>query len=942
MGNGIYGISVTALGAAQAGLVTTQHNIANARTAGFHRQQIVQSAAIPNLTGFGFLGQGVQVDTVKRIYSEFLDKQVTAAQTQASQWDSYNAQISQIDNMLADANSGLSPALQNFFNGVQDVASNPASVPSRQAMLSGAQSLAARFQALNQRFEEIRSGVNSQVGGSVGAINSYARQIADLNQKIGLAQGSAGAQQAPNDLLDQRDNVIAEMNQIIKVSTVKQDDGSINIFIGNGQTLVLGAQSFTLAASPSPEDPERMDVGVSYGGSTILLPKGSLQGGTLGGLLAFRDETLDPAQNALGRAAIGLAQTFNDQHRLGMDLNGALGGDFFNVSSAKVIGNTSNPAGAGVAATINNAGALTTSDYRLSYNGSAWSLFNVMTNQAVAMAGAGTAASPFVADGLSFVVTPPTVATNTASFLIKPTVNGARDFAVKLTDTAKVAAAAPIRTSAALANTGSGAISAGAVNSFNDKVTLTFTSPTAFDVVDNTTGATLAKNVAYASGGNISFNGWTAQITDGGGAPVAGDKFVIDHALTSTTSTTATIGTATLNSPSPVDPMLKNAVNVVFDSATTFHLEGATNNITGASTIVGGAVAPTQGKTDGSLAAGLTITLGVDDQLAVTVDGVTSTVTLTAGVYGTAALLAAQVQADINADPTIFAAGKAVTVTEAAGALTITSNSYGAASSVSATGGNGLANLLGTPVSTAGLNPVGTASSGAATVGTGGSGAYAATGVKTTISGGTVTGTGPFTLTGATLTVEGGSYVGSTTFSGITISITAAGDISIPAVSGSAVASTFNARPATGLSFTAGGTTLVSANGWTVQLGGTPQAGDVFSVGANSSGVSDNRNVLLLQELQTKNTLAGGTATYQGVYSQLVSQVGNKAREVHVAAQAQTNLVAQTTQAAEALSGVNLDEEAANLIRYQQAYQAAGKAMQIATTLFDTLLAIGN
>jgi flagellar hook-associated protein 1 FlgK len=645
MGNGIFGISVTGLSAAQAGLVTTQHNIANANTAGFHRQQIVQSANIPSATGSGFLGQGVQVDTVKRIYSEFLDSQVTSAQTLASQWDSYQAQISQIDNMLADVNSGLSPALQDFFNGVQDVAANPASAPSRQAMLSSGQSLAARFQALNQRFEEIRSGVNSQISSSVGVINSYARQIADLNQKIGLAAGASGGQLPPNDLLDQRDQLIGEMNKVIKVSTVKQDDGSINIFIGNGQTLVLGAQSFTMAPSASREDPERVDVGVSYGGSTVLLPKGALQGGTLGGLLAFRDETLDPAQNALGRAAIGLAQTFNDQHRLGQDLNGALGGDFFSVASAKVIPNTGNPAGASVAATISNVGALTTDDYRLNYNGSTWSLTNVMTNQAVAMAGAGTAGSPFVVDGLSIVVTPPTVATNAASFLIKPTINGARDIAVALTDTSKVAAAAPIRTSAALANTGSGAISAG-----------------------------------------------------------------------------------TVNPPAPPNASLENNVTIAFIDATHFSVTDTT--------------AP--------------------------------------------AVLAASVVYDP----------------------------------------------------------------------------------------------------------------------------------------------------------TAGGT--ISYNGWTAQLSGSPLTGDTFTVGPNTGGVSDNRNALLLQGLQTQNILAGGTTTYQGAYSQLVSLVGNKTREVQVAAQAQNNLVAQTTQAAEALSGVNLDEEAANLIRYQQAYQAAGKALQIATTLFDTILAIGN
>lgn len=630
-----YSIGVSALATAQAGLLTTGHNISNVNTPGFRRQQIVQSTNIPQYSGIGFLGQGAQVVTVKRIYDQMLEGQVMQAQAQSGQLESYYAQIKQLNNMLANPDAGVSPALQGFFNGVHDVATNPASIPSRQAMLSGAQAMVARFQSINQRFTEIRDGVNSEIRSSVGVVNSYAQQIATLNQQIGIAQGAAGDQQPANDLLDQRDQLIVELNKIIKVSTVKQGDGSLNVFIGNGQTLVLGAQSFTLGAAPSLEDPERIDVGVSFGGNTILFPKGSLTGGTLGGLLAFRDETLDSAQNALGRVAIGLAQTFNDQHQLGMDLNGALGTNFFNVATPKVINNTNNSPASALTVSFSNVSQMTTSDYRLTVGAGSVATLTRLSDNAVLFSGATL---PQTVDGLTFSAM---TAAAGDSFLIKPTINGARDISVKLTDTSTIAAAAPIKTSATLSNTGSGMISAGSVNTppppnanLLQSVTITFTSPTTFDVAGTGTGN--PTGVAYTPGANITYNGWTVQIS------------------------------------------------------------------------------------------------------------------------------------------------------------------------------------------------------------------------------------------------------------------------------------------------------------------GTPAAGDSFAVGTNAGGVADNRNALLLAGLQTQNTLAGGTTTYQGAYSQLVSFVGNKTREVEVTAKAQASLVSQTRQAQQSMSGVNLDEEAANLLRYQQAYQAAGKMMQIAATLFDTLLSLGR
>ena len=809
----IFGIGLSGLNAAQAGVLTTGHNISNAATPGYSRQQIIQSSNIPQFTGSGFIGQGVQVATVRRIYSEFLASQVSQAQTQSSQLDSYYAQIKQLDSMLGDPSAGLSPTLQNFFNGVQDVSATPASVPSRQALLSSAQSLVARFQGLNQRFTEFRAGVNSQIAGSVTEINSLAQQIADLNHSIVLT-GDANGKQPANDLLDQRDALLTQLGRVVNIAVTRQSDGNSNVFIGNGQALVLGAQTLTLKTMASSADLEKTVVGYVSGGNTIPIPESTLQGGALGGILAFRSGTLDSAQNALGRIAIGLAQTFNDQHRLGQDLNGAIGGKFFNAAVPGVISVTGNDSASNVTASISDAGALTTSDYQFSFDGTNYTLKRLSDNISVSSTVPPSGGAPLSLDGVS--ITGASINAN-ESFVIQPTRNGARDITLAISDATKIAAAAPIRSSIALTNAGSGTISAGSVNSFNDKVVITFTSPTAFDVVDSTTGAVLAKNMAYTSGGNISFNGWTTQITNASGAPVAGNTFTVDRTLTATTSGTATIGVVTLNSPSPVDTFLTNGIKVVFDSAVAFHIEGTTNNVTGASSIAAGAT---------------------------------------------------------------------------------------------------FAPVL--PLAT-GANPGVVVTNGAATIGTSGAGAYASTGAKVTISGGTVNvAAGIATISGATVTVEGGSYYGSTTFKGVDITIdNATGAISIPAAAAGTTASTFHGRPATGVAYDSTISNLVSVNGWTTELNGTPGAGDSFTIGPSTGATSDNRNAQLLAGLQTQNTLASGTASYQSAYGQLVSQTGNQARELEVTSKAQANVVAQTEQAQQSVSGVNLAEEVANLLRYE-------------------------
>jgi len=331
---GLLSIGLTGLNASQANLLTTSHNITNANTAGYNRQTVSLTTHDPQFSGAGFFGQGVRLDNIRRQYDQFLDQQVLNASTRKEEYAAYNAQISQVDNLLADESAGLSPALSDFFRGVNDVANNPSSVPARQSLISLAESLAGRFNAMDARLNEIRDLTEGQISSAVAEINGYAKQIADLNKRIGEVE-AAGPSVAANDLHDQRDALVAELNKLVKVSTYKESNGAFSVFVGSGQSLVTGNTASQLAvAYPNPADPTRGEIRLTTPGGAVPLPDSVLSGGKLGGLLGFRSETLDRAQDELGAIAKAVSAQFNAVHGGGTDLNGVAGGNFFTDLSA--------------------------------------------------------------------------------------------------------------------------------------------------------------------------------------------------------------------------------------------------------------------------------------------------------------------------------------------------------------------------------------------------------------------------------------------------------------------------------------------------------------------------------------------------------------------------------------------------------------------------------
>lgn len=506
----LLGTGISGLLASRVALDTTGHNIANLNTEGYSRQTAEFAARAPQQVGNYFVGQGVDVVGVQRAYSQYLTASLwsnTSSQQRASTFSDLTGSL----NDLLGGSNNLQTSLDAFYGAVQDASNDPTSTPTRQALLGKAQSLASTFNSLAQQLDQQSKQVNGRIADTVNDINGLAGNIASLNKQI---EREVSAGHAPSDLLDKRDQLIKQLSSDVQVTTSVQGN-SINVFAGNGQTLVSGGKSYALSATANPYDATRTEI-YSSSGSMI---SGQLQGGSLGALLDYRGSVLEPAQNQLGRTATAFATAFNAQHRQGMDLNGQLGSDVFALPPPRALPATSNAGSADIAVQVGDVSALTASDYTLRYDGSAWSM-TTTGGKAVALSGSGTAADPFVADGLSFTVAGTAAAGD--SFQIRPTRDTAGGLALQIDDPTELALAAPVKASAASGNGGTASIGGVSVSDVADpnllaSAQITFTSATTYQV--NGTGS-----YTFTPGSNIDLNGWSLQLD---GAPATGDSFTV-------------------------------------------------------------------------------------------------------------------------------------------------------------------------------------------------------------------------------------------------------------------------------------------------------------------------------------------------------------------------------------------------------------------------------
>ncbi len=520
-------IGLTGLRAAQAGLSTTSHNIANVNTPSYSRQQTVQTPALGQFTGSGYFGQGVQVSTVQRIYDDYLTQSLRDTTASSAAATTYSTEISKVDGYLADSSSNLSAATDSFFSSLQAVANNPSDAASRQTFLSTAQTLSARFNDLAGRVQGQAADIDRQLGDQVASVNTLAKQVATLNRAI-LNDGSSGADAAqPNDLLDQRDALVQQIASAVGVTSLPQSDGTLNLFVGNGQPLVVGTTANTLTTVPDAQDPSKKQLAVIVDGHTQPVQTSQVTHGAIGGLLSFRDQVLGSTQNTLGQIAIGLASALNAQNALGQDLSGNLGGPLFTIASPDVVANASNSAGSGIGVTITDATKLTTADYTLAYDGTHYTLTNLSDQTTHTYS-----SLPQTVDGIAIAVTGPLAAGD--HFAISPTRNGALDLAVAITDPAKIAAAAPVALSAASTNSGGAKIASLAVTpasplpaNLQAPVKVVFHvsgTTTTYDLVDASTNTAISSANAYTAGATIAQNGWKLTLT---GTPADGDAFTV-------------------------------------------------------------------------------------------------------------------------------------------------------------------------------------------------------------------------------------------------------------------------------------------------------------------------------------------------------------------------------------------------------------------------------
>jgi flagellar hook-associated protein 1 len=550
MSSNLINIGLSGLDAAQWGLTTTSENISNSTTPGYDVESPVYSESSGEYTGSGYLPEGVSTTTVQRAYSQYVATQLNTAQSTNSSLSANYSMLEQLNNVVGSPTTGISTAITNFFSGLQNVADGASSLATRQTAVSDAQSLASELNSAGAQYDQMGQSVNSQLSTAVSQVNTYTAQIASLNQEISAASSSG---QPPNQLLDQRDEAVSNLSQLVGVQVVSNSSGD-SVFLPSGQALVTGTTSYNLGTAPSPADPT--EDSITYLGAAGTTPSASTTeylsdstmqnaGGTLGGLIQFRTQSLDPAEAQLGAIATSFAAQVNNQNELGLDLSGNQGGALFSVAAPQTTANANNTGNASLGVSFVNATQPTTGNYTLSYNGSAYTLTDNSTGATV---GSATSLSQPI-DGLNFSMTGTMNAGD--SFSVSPTSGALDSFALTTTSGSAIAAASPVLATASSANTGTGTISEGSVsagyslpstpttityNSTSGGLTgfptgsvvtingtsTTITSATTVVPYSSATGATMTINTTPVTAG--SMNGVTVTLS---GAPANGDSFTI-------------------------------------------------------------------------------------------------------------------------------------------------------------------------------------------------------------------------------------------------------------------------------------------------------------------------------------------------------------------------------------------------------------------------------
>ena len=533
-----------ALTANYAALQVTGNNIANANTTGYSRQHVQLATALSQQTGNGFFGKGVDVATVSRAHSDFLTREAALAQSLAAADGTRSAQLKQLEQIFRTGEAGLGYSAQQMFNAFVDVSNKPQDSSARQVALARVGDMAARFRTASDQIDSLQAGVSQGLKTSVASINSLTARIADLNTRIANVQGTG---HAPNDLLDQRDSAINDLSQLVQVTTLPAADGTVAVFLGGSQMLVLGGNATAITTVADEYDPSKLQLGISEGGTTRAFADGFLAGGSVGGLLRVQNHDLIDARALVGQLASAIAGALNRQQSLGLDLGqpASAGSPLLTLGAASVSPSSNNAMAGGVpvASYVNGSGVrvssvsisvvdskeLQASDYELVADPALPAGSYRLTR--LSDGNAQTVSNGSIVDGFRVDVAAPAPATRDR-FLLQPSSPATRTIALALDDPKGIAAASPVSAAMTVGNAGTARVSSvtavSAALNPNLTATITFTDNLgnySYSLVDTTSALpTVNGTGTFVAGQAISLNGFELRLS---GTPKTGDSLAV-------------------------------------------------------------------------------------------------------------------------------------------------------------------------------------------------------------------------------------------------------------------------------------------------------------------------------------------------------------------------------------------------------------------------------
>lgn len=537
-------VGARALQANQIALQTTGHNIANANTVGYSRQNTVQQTVQGQFTGAGYIGKGVEVTTILRNHNDLLTRQAASASSvQAS--DGVRAErLRQLQDVFGGGPKGLGAAINDMMNAFSDVVSAPTDLAARTLVLTRMDETADRMRGAAEQINDIQSAVTSQLHNNINVVNSLTTRIAALNEQVSQALGNG---QSPNDLLDQRDQLITDLNRYVQTTQVAADDGSISVFVGGSQPLVLGNTAVPLSVGDAPEFPGSGQLQLFFnrpGAAPIALNENMLGGGEIAGLLRFNNNDLTEGRNLLGRMAVAIGSAMNAQHALGLSLDGEPGRPLFS-TPASVAGLSHGAVSGNVAFT--NPTQFAASDYEVNFNaGGGGQVVRLSDGKTTGFTSMADLAGQQI-DGLTFTINPPGGGVGDR-MLFRPFGAAAANIHALVHSPRDLAVANPVNAAMGPANAGSlqlgnlkvtgQPLATGFIPppspvppaTTGGGVTLTFAAgpPTTYTVNGSTTPPSGTPGLAYAPGQPITIDGWEITLK---GSPNSGDTVTVGNAL---------------------------------------------------------------------------------------------------------------------------------------------------------------------------------------------------------------------------------------------------------------------------------------------------------------------------------------------------------------------------------------------------------------------------